>query len=585
MNATDFAPGPSTEHSTWVDTLPSTRTFEVAAAYTSATELKSSSLLPRVVTCTVSERCQSNVCVSSSQRYDLHAASLCWNCASQLSGQTITSSTESPYRAHILDLLSRVPAARLLTNKNRTKTKEEAEAFFWSHVHIGAPSECWLWSGSTTPVGNRHGDVYGQTSLNGKFYRAHRCAYTFTKGAIPDSLVVCHNCDVFLCCNPDHLRVDSSQGNVRDAVERGRIPRGEDSTFRRHPELIPRGEASGAATLTALEVIVMRWFYYWGWASARLLARYFGISEVQALLIIKCESWAHIQSHLDITPELKSELADFYQHQACHKRKGERLIRVRADEIRSLVKKGVKQADIARSLSVDPSHVSRIARGQAWQDIADEHYNYDCEALPLIEITERTKNSARGNRHGTHTRPETVPRGEHHGNSIFTELDVVRIRRTVDANRDISGLIGMIATYLHCDDSAVWSIAHRKTWQHVAETALPEVKAIPLETLHQYAINRKVSHGCRDVRVTDQQARNMLLIYRQANGRRGIVAELARRYGVSPKLILNIVTGKSRKHLLEECDNIAANAAMLSSENKEVGQLAMHHSAIEGVHS
>jgi hypothetical protein len=130
------------------------------------------------------------------------------------------------YRPRILELLSRITPTRLKLVKYRRKTPEEAEAFFWSHVEIREPNECWLWTGATTPVGNLNGDVYGLASINGRAERSHRFAYEFCKGPIPAGLVVCHDCDVYLCGNPAHLTADTSRKNIEAAVERGLIPRG-----------------------------------------------------------------------------------------------------------------------------------------------------------------------------------------------------------------------------------------------------------------------------------------------------------------------------------------------------------------------
>lgn len=43
----------------------------------------------------------------------------------------------------------------------------------------------------------------------------------------PDGLDTCHSCDNPLCVNPAHLRFDTRQANVDDAVTRGRHAHGE----------------------------------------------------------------------------------------------------------------------------------------------------------------------------------------------------------------------------------------------------------------------------------------------------------------------------------------------------------------------
>lgn len=51
---------------------------------------------------------------------------------------------------------------------------------------------------------------------------AHRAAYFFTHGSIPEGLQINHHCDVPACCNPRHLYAGTHAENMRDAVERNR---------------------------------------------------------------------------------------------------------------------------------------------------------------------------------------------------------------------------------------------------------------------------------------------------------------------------------------------------------------------------
>src|SRR5208283_5475975 len=138
----------------------------------------------------------------------------------------------------------------------------------------------------------------GRTTCNGKLVLAHRLAYKLTRGEIPDGLVVRHTCDVFLCCNPDHHVLGTIADNMMDAQERGRIPRGDDSSFRRHPESVPRGESSARANHSTLEVLVIYWLFFWGLASAPTLARLFKATEPQINLILSGKSWKHVDKQI-----------------------------------------------------------------------------------------------------------------------------------------------------------------------------------------------------------------------------------------------------------------------------------------------
>ena len=92
---------------------------------------------------------------------------------------------------------------------------------FWSKVDP-APSECcWEWTAGKFTEG------YGSFRLNTKMLKAHRVAYTLTKGEIPDGLIVRHTCDNRLCCNPDHLILGTHADNMTDMTERNRQAKGE----------------------------------------------------------------------------------------------------------------------------------------------------------------------------------------------------------------------------------------------------------------------------------------------------------------------------------------------------------------------
>lgn len=68
---------------------------------------------------------------------------------------------------------------------------------------------CWLWLATINNSG------YGQFSVDGKLYLAHRVSYELYKGPIPGELVVDHLCSVRHCVNPDHLEAISHLENVR----------------------------------------------------------------------------------------------------------------------------------------------------------------------------------------------------------------------------------------------------------------------------------------------------------------------------------------------------------------------------------
>lgn len=89
---------------------------------------------------------------------------------------------------------------------------------FWERTQVpDDPNRCWLWKGAT--------DIPGYGVLlesRTRSYRAHRVSWTIKNGPIPDSLMLCHRCDVRNCVNPDHLFLGTRRDNLDDMVKKGR---------------------------------------------------------------------------------------------------------------------------------------------------------------------------------------------------------------------------------------------------------------------------------------------------------------------------------------------------------------------------
>lgn len=134
---------------------------------------------------------------------------------------------------------------------------------------------CWRWCGPSQSRG------YGVLSLGKrKSVLAHRAAYAFEFGPIPDGMFVCHRCDNRWCVNPWHMFLGSALDNSRDMVRKGRH--------------VPcRGERSGVAKVTSDDVLHIRRLWGAGMPLRQLGAR-FGISAREAGAIGRGERWAHI---------------------------------------------------------------------------------------------------------------------------------------------------------------------------------------------------------------------------------------------------------------------------------------------------
>lgn len=80
---------------------------------------------------------------------------------------------------------------------------------FWAKVKKTGPDGCWEWNAA------RSGNGYGHFYLEGHQQRAHRVAWEFTNGPIPDGMFLDHRCANPSCVNPKHLRVVTQGQNLQ----------------------------------------------------------------------------------------------------------------------------------------------------------------------------------------------------------------------------------------------------------------------------------------------------------------------------------------------------------------------------------
>ena len=169
---------------------------------------------------------------------------------------------------------------------------------FWAKVDKG--QGCWPWLAGKQERG------YGHFWFNGRQIGAHRMAWILSRGPIPDGFYVCHRCDNPSCVRPTHLFVGRAKDNLRDAMQKGRMPRGVKwrDTHRnmasgdRHksvtyPESVPRGESHGMSKLTDSIVKEIRRLGGRG-ISNRKLGRKFGVTKSTIQKVIRKRIWKHV---------------------------------------------------------------------------------------------------------------------------------------------------------------------------------------------------------------------------------------------------------------------------------------------------
>ena len=130
---------------------------------------------------------------------------------------------DSTSQVHVLDINMlyinlALPVRRRLTQKQIANFEKKLD----KTPGYGRNGDCWIWTAA------RRGP-YGHLHVNYEYIYAHRLAYELAYGPLPDvegvtshGVVVRHDCDEPLCCNPRHLFVGTQRDNVQDRVKRGR---------------------------------------------------------------------------------------------------------------------------------------------------------------------------------------------------------------------------------------------------------------------------------------------------------------------------------------------------------------------------
>jgi hypothetical protein len=153
---------------------------------------------------------------------------------------------------------------------------------------------CCIWTGAVAHYG------YGtlRTGRTGLLERAHRLAWEFANGPIPDGLSVLHHCDNPPCVRteadtrwPDgHLFLGTQLDNMRDAKAKGRQHR----PVGDHRHHVPRGEEMGwRVKLTESDVRAIRTRAASG-ESVTSIAKDFPVTVQHVGHIILGRAWKHV---------------------------------------------------------------------------------------------------------------------------------------------------------------------------------------------------------------------------------------------------------------------------------------------------
>lgn len=93
---------------------------------------------------------------------------------------------------------------------------------FRSKIAVGAPGECWPWTGCKGRRGYGLFKVRRKQDGICRMLKAHRVSYFLATGVDPGKFLILHSCDNPCCNNPAHLSRGTCKENMLDAKAKSR---------------------------------------------------------------------------------------------------------------------------------------------------------------------------------------------------------------------------------------------------------------------------------------------------------------------------------------------------------------------------
>lgn len=166
---------------------------------------------------------------------------------------------------------------------------EAEKNMFWSKVAFTAnPNLCWEWQSSKRPSGHGFFSV-----KKGTYYAASRISYYLSYKKHIDDLVICHKCDNPKCCNPSHLFSGTQLDNMRDKVNKGRQPIGENH-YAVKIDGAQRGSKNNRSKLLEADVIKIRAEYIKNVVTMKMLSIKYNVCLMAISDVLKRRNWKHI---------------------------------------------------------------------------------------------------------------------------------------------------------------------------------------------------------------------------------------------------------------------------------------------------
>jgi hypothetical protein len=160
--------------------------------------------------------------------------------------------------------------------------KDDLRERFWKWVQVKGPDECWPWLGwrqYRKPRGSYSKPGWGAgPKKDRKHLVPSRVAYWLAHNEpLPVDLLVLHNCNNPLCCNPAHMRLGTHRDNMDDMIKAGS----------------QKGERNVNSKLTAAQVETIRHQRAHG-MTLKALGDLYGVSLSMIDLICRGVSWPHV---------------------------------------------------------------------------------------------------------------------------------------------------------------------------------------------------------------------------------------------------------------------------------------------------
>ena len=178
-----------------------------------------------------------------------------------------------PKLGRVNRLVMRHLAGERVQPRRLPRTLEDIREWFWTQV-FKTDFGCWIW------FGPRWNNGYGTCRVGGKKRKAHRVAYLLHYGVLPSNKIVCHDCDVPMCVNPEHLFLGTDQDNATDSMLKGRKP---------------SGEGHALSKLTDETVLEIRRRFENGTLKFREMARSLGVKHQTVLAVAHGKTWKHVR--------------------------------------------------------------------------------------------------------------------------------------------------------------------------------------------------------------------------------------------------------------------------------------------------